>query len=128
MKILVTGAAGFIGMHATLRLLARPLSEIAAQAARLAPQVDALLRPSGFAAEACECRSQVGSGALPIDTVASAGLRLTGDGGDAPERLARRLRALPVPVLGRIRDGALVLDLRCLDEDAALLASLAEPT
>ena len=112
----------------TLRLLARPLPEIAAQAARLAPQVDARLRPSGFAAEACECRSQVGSGALPVDTVASAGLRLTGDGGDAPERLARRLRALSVPVLGRIRDGALVLDLRCLDEDAALLASLAELT
>ncbi|MCW5580483.1 MAG: L-seryl-tRNA(Sec) selenium transferase, partial [Luteimonas sp.] len=108
----------------TLRLLARPQAEIAAQAARLAPLVDALLRPAGFVAEACECRSQVGSGALPVDTIASAGLRLGGSGGDAPERLAARLRALPVPVLGRIRDGALLLDLRCLDEDAALLSAL----
>ena len=108
----------------TLRLLARPLADIAAQAERLAPQVDALLQPIGFRAEACECRSQVGSGALPVDTLASAGLRLTGDGGDAPERLASRLRALPLPVVGRIRDGALLLDLRCLDDDASLLSSL----
>ena len=112
----------------TLRLLARPHAEIAAQAARLAPQVDALLRPLGFAAAACDCESQVGSGALPVDTIASAGLRITGDGGDAPERLAARLRASSLPVIGRIRDGALVLDLRCLDEDALLLASLAELT
>jgi len=110
----------------TLRLLARPLAGIVAQAARLAPQVDALLQPLGFAAETCDCRSQVGSGALPVDTIASAGLRLTGSGGDAPERLAARLRALSVPVVGRIRDGALVLDLRCLDEDQSLLSSLAE--
>ncbi len=109
----------------TLRLLARPRPDIAAQAERLAPQVDALLRPHGFAAASCVCDSQVGSGALPVDTVASAGLRLTGEGGDAPERLAARLRALAVPVVGRIRDGALVLDLRCLEEDEALLSSLA---
>jgi len=113
-------------LEATLRLLARPLAGIVAQAARLAPQVDALLQPLGFAAETCDCRSQVGSGALPVDTIASAGLRLTGSGGDAPERLAARLRALSVPVVGRIRDGALVLDLRCLDEDQSLLSSLAE--
>ena len=62
--------------------------------------------------------------ALPVDTLASAGLRLTGNGGDAPERLASRLRALPLPVVGRIRDGALLLDLRCLDDDASLLSSL----
>ena len=110
----------------TLRLLARPLADITAQAQCLAPQVDALLRPHGYAAQACDCDSQVGSGALPVDTIASAGLRLTGEGGDAPERLAAALRALPVPVVGRIRDGALVLDLRCLDEDEALLSTLAE--
>ena len=108
-----------------LRLLARPEGEIAAQAARLAPAVDALLAPHGFSAAACSCKSQVGSGALPVDTIPSAGLRLTGAGGDAPDRLSARLRALPVPVVGHIRDGALVLDLRCLEHDAALLAALA---
>ena len=109
----------------TLRLLARPEADIAAQAARLAPAVNALLSPHGFSAATCACKSQVGSGALPVDTIASAGLRLTGTGGDAPDRLSARLRALPVPVIGHIRDGALILDLRCLERDEALLFALA---
>ena len=107
----------------TLRDLARPQPDIAAQAARLAPQVAALL---GIPVATCDCLSQVGSGALPTDTLPSAGLRLTPDGGGAaPERLAARLRALPRPVLGRVTEGALILDLRCLTDDSALLDALA---
>lgn len=109
----------------TLRFLARPQADIAAQAARLAPAVDAVLAPHGFSAAPAPCKSQVGSGALPVDTIPSAGLRLTGDGGDAPDRLSALLRALPMPVIGHIRDGALVLDLRCLERDETLLSALA---
>lgn len=108
----------------TLRFLSRPQADIAAQADRLAPAIDALLKPLGYSAGTCTCQSQVGSGALPVDTIPSAGLRLTGSGGDAPERLSARLRALPVPVVGHIRDGALVLDLRCLESDEMLIAAL----
>ncbi|MFA5685676.1 MAG: L-seryl-tRNA(Sec) selenium transferase [Lysobacteraceae bacterium] len=108
----------------TLRHLARSQTDIAAQAQRLAPQVDALLAAHGFTVSVCECRSQAGSGALPVDTIPSAGLRLSGEGGDAPDRLSARLRALPTPVIGHIRDGALILDLRCLDDDATLLDAL----
>ncbi len=109
----------------TLRFLTRSEAEIATQAARLAPTIDAMLKPHGYSASSCACRSQVGSGALPVDTIPSAGLRLTGAGGDAPERLSAALRALPVPVVGHIRDGALILDLRCLESDAALIEALA---
>ncbi|WP_312367288.1 L-seryl-tRNA(Sec) selenium transferase [Ensifer sp.] len=109
----------------TLRFLTRPEAEIAAQAARLVPTIDAMLKPHGYSASSCACHSQVGSGALPVDTIPSAGLRLTGAGGDAPERLSASLRALPVPVVGHIRDGALILDLRCLESDAALIEALA---
>ena len=109
----------------TLRMLARPMAEIAAQAQRLAPRIDALLRPFGFAATPCPCASQIGSGALPVDTIQSAGLRLTGPGGDAPDRLAAQLRALPMPVIGHIQGGALILDLRCLDDDSVLTDALA---
>lgn len=107
----------------TLRHLSRPQAEIAAQAARLAPQVAALL--PDYAVTACDCASQIGSGALPVDTIPSAGLRLTGQGGDAPDRLSAHLRGLAVPVVGHIHDGALILDLRCLDRDDDLLRALA---
>ncbi|WP_265500929.1 hypothetical protein [Paracoccus beibuensis] len=55
-------------------------------------------------------------------------MRLTGRSGDAPDRLAALLCALPRPVGGQIRDGALILDLRCLhaDADADLPGALAD--
>jgi L-seryl-tRNA(Ser) seleniumtransferase len=110
----------------TLRHLARPAAEIAARAARLAPAVAAALGGAA-SVETTACRSQIGSGALPLETLDSAGLALrpAAPGGRGLAALAASLRALPVPVVGRIRDGALILDLRCLDDEAALLASLA---
>ena len=107
----------------TLRMLARPASDIAAQAARLLVPVQAMLPDHRVAV--IDCASQIGSGALPVETLASAGLAISGAAGDAPDRLAGRLRALPTPVIGRIRDGALILDLRCLADDGALLGALA---
>ena len=102
----------------TLRLLTRPQAQIRAQAERLAPWVARVL---GCTATVIDCASQIGSGALPTDTIPSAGLALT----PAPEALATRLRGLKTPVIGRIHDGALILDLRCLPDDAALENMLA---
>ena len=107
----------------TLRMLTRPQADIAAQAARLAPAVARLL--PGYRVAVIDCASQIGSGALPVETLLSAALAISGDGGNAPERLAERLRAARTPVIGRIRDGALILDLRALEDDGALLAALA---
>jgi L-seryl-tRNA(Ser) seleniumtransferase len=107
----------------TLRMLAREASEIGAQAQRLAPQVAALM-PAGIGVETCACRSQIGSGALPLDTLPSHGLRLVALRGRDLEALASSLRALPRPVIGRVQDGALVLDLRCLSDEAGFLETL----
>lgn len=109
----------------TLRLLARPAAEIRALADRvLGPAAAAL---PGYAVAVGDCRSQIGSGALPVDTIESAGLviRPEGRGGeDALGRLAAALRALPRPVIGRVTEGALVLDLRCLEDEAGFVATL----
>ncbi|MER9924873.1 L-seryl-tRNA(Sec) selenium transferase [Mesorhizobium sp. M0048] len=110
----------------TLRLLSRSVREIAAQAKRLAPLVaDAV--GEAFAVDTVECRSQVGSGALPLETVPSAGLALKprSGSGRALEALAAALRGLGVPVIGRIENQALVLDLRCLEDEANFIANLA---
>ncbi|MBS0268551.1 MAG: L-seryl-tRNA(Sec) selenium transferase [Proteobacteria bacterium] len=107
-----------------LRLLARPRSEIEEQARRLLPQVQ---HAAGwtFTVSVCECESQIGSGALPLDTIPSAGLRIASNaGGVALERLAAALRGLERPVIGRLEEGAIILDLRCLTDEGAFLSAL----
>lgn len=108
----------------TLRLLSRPQAEMEACSRRLLPALPALL-PPGVTVEAVPCRSQIGSGALPLETLPSVALRLQAPGGQALEALAAALRGLPRPVIGRVRDGALLLDLRCLEDEAGFLANLA---
>jgi L-seryl-tRNA(Ser) seleniumtransferase len=108
----------------TLQLLTRSQADIAAQARRLLPHV-AHAFGIVFTVEVCECQSQIGSGALPLDTIASAGLVIRSNaGGHALERLGGALRNLARPVIGRIEDGGLILDLRCLTDEAAFLSVL----
>lgn len=107
-----------------MRFLARPRHEIEACAARALPHV-AQAVGDAFAVELCQCRSQVGSGALPLETIESAGLSIRASAtGRAIEDLARRLRALPTPVIGRIEKDRLVLDFRCLTGEEAFLSNL----
>jgi L-seryl-tRNA(Ser) seleniumtransferase len=110
----------------TLRLLARPASDIAAQAARLLPAIANVLGEA-FTVEIVECHSQIGSGALPLETILSAAIALSPRSGSGHEleALAAALRALPVPVIGRIEKRALILDLRCLEDEASFMSNLA---
>jgi L-seryl-tRNA(Ser) seleniumtransferase len=115
------------GRLPTLRLLTRPAADIEALAQRLLPHVTRAL--AGVAVVAVEpCRSQIGSGALPVDLLPShcLSIRARGaKGGGAVERLAAAFRALPVPVVGRIEDDALKLDLRCLEDEGGFVGQLA---
>ncbi|WPB57643.1 L-seryl-tRNA(Sec) selenium transferase [Xylophilus sp. GOD-11R] len=103
----------------TLRLFTRPQGLIHALAQRLLPALQQAVQEAGFDAEIAAMSSQIGSGALPVETLPSAGLRLRcRDARRAGRQLARleaALRALPRPVIGRISDQALWLDLRCLE-------------
>jgi L-seryl-tRNA(Ser) seleniumtransferase len=111
----------------TIRLLARPQPAIKAMADRLLPIVAAKL--DGYAVEVVACASQIGSGALPLESVPSAGLairpRAARGAGRALGRLAAAFRRLPVPVIGRVEDGAQMLDLRCLEDEAAFATNFA---
>lgn len=108
----------------TLRLLSRDAEAIHRQGEQLLAQV-APHYPD-FEVRVEECLSQPGSGSLPVDRLPGAALTFTPrDGRGAQlEALALRWRSLPVPVLGRIKDGRLWLDLRCLENEAQFLEML----
>lgn len=109
----------------TLRMLTRQQMVIRQEVERLLPALQAHYGDE-FMVDGAACWSQIGSGSLPIDRLPSWALTFTPrDGrGATLEALARRWRELPVPVIGRINDARLWLDLRCLDAGDALLREL----
>jgi L-seryl-tRNA(Ser) seleniumtransferase len=106
----------------TLRLLTRTQADIQAAAERVMPAlVDALGEHA--VAQVLPCKSQIGSGSLPVDRLPSACIAIGAPAGakragSFPDRLAVALRALPRPVIGRVVEGQLRLDMRCLDGQA----------
>jgi L-seryl-tRNA(Ser) seleniumtransferase len=111
----------------TLRLMTRTREDIAAQAGRVLPALAARLGER-FSIDAEACDSQIGSGALPLHRLASVGLAIRPkspkQGARMLEALATALRTLPVPVIGHIAKRALVLDLRCLEDEGAFITNL----
>jgi len=108
-----------------LRLLMRTRDAIAADAARVADGLAPCLARVA-SVSVMHCSSQIGSGALPVESLPSAGITITPlDGsGTTLERIASAFRALPRPVIGRINDGALLFDLRCLEQPELFLSQL----
>ena len=102
----------------TLRLFTRPQADIRAQAEALLAPVQAAVGKE-YTVRAAPLFSQIGSGALPVDTLPSHGLAIAPANakrtGRALARLEAALRALPRPVIGHIASDALWLDLRCLE-------------
>lgn len=113
----------------TLALLARPQTDIQAACERMLPALARFAGPE-FAARCAPCASQIGSGSLPVERLPSYAVVLAPlaakGAGRALAGLAQRLRALPIPVIGRVQDNALWLDLRCLRDEEALRRQLAE--
>jgi L-seryl-tRNA(Ser) seleniumtransferase len=110
----------------TLRLLTRPLPEIEALTALLQPRVAEALG-AAWRVESVPVSSQVGSGSLPVDVIPSMALAISPQearSGTALNALATSLRELPIPVIGRIADNRLLLDLRCLEDEEAFTAQM----
>ena len=115
-----------------VRQLTRSEAAIRAAAERLLPALQNALAGLPVTAEIVALKSQIGSGSLPVDRLPSAGfaIRPQARRGGVLNRIEAALRGVahPLrPVIGRIEDGALRLDLRCLDEgdEAAFEATLA---
>ena len=104
----------------TVRALAAPAHELKALAERLLPELaKALGKLARVTVEPVQ--GQIGSGALPVESLPSFALAIRGKGLD---RIADMLRVLPIPVVGRIADDTLFLDVRTLDDEAAFAAQL----
>lgn len=104
----------------TLRLLTRPAQEIEATAQALLPALQSTLADHADVM-ILPGQSQIGSGSLPIDRLQSTTLailpRVKGKGeGTALKQIEQAFRELPVPVIGRVTDGAFRLDVRCLEQ------------
>jgi L-seryl-tRNA(Ser) seleniumtransferase len=99
----------------TLTLLTRPAAAMQAQALRLRSIVQAAVGDA-FEVTDVSVVSQIGSGALPVDRLASHGLaiRVVKGRRGSLDHLESLLRGLPRPLIGRVADKALWLDLRCL--------------
>jgi len=95
---------------------------------RLRPAVQVKLGDR-FAVDVVDCRSEIGSGALPRETIPSAGLAIRPTARRGAGRglagLTASLRCLPIPVIGRIENRSLLLDMRCLDDEAGFVGNLA---
>jgi L-seryl-tRNA(Ser) seleniumtransferase len=112
-----------------LQQLTRPDMEIRVTAERLLPVLQTALASLPVTVEIVALRSQIGSGSLPVDRLPSAGfaVRPQGKKSGVLNRIEAALRELERPVIGRIEDGAMLLDLRCLaaHEEHAFATNLA---
>ncbi len=109
----------------TLNFLSRAVVDIEDQARRLLPAMAAVL-PAEYNVTVTACSSQIGSGALPIENIPSFALVVTASNDAQLRRLANCLGQLPKPVVGRLNDRKLWLDLRCLDCEQQFAGQLAE--
>ena len=111
-----------------LRDLTRPSEDIQVVCQRLAPLLSAKL--AGRArVDVMSCKSQIGSGSLPMDLLDSFSLcfdpiALKGKRDAALLNLAHKFRMLPRPVVGRISDGRYFLDMRCLRDEHEFISQL----
>jgi len=99
----------------TLKLLALQLDEIQTTAEALQVCLQECLPQ--FNVEVCDSKSQIGSGALPTDTLKSKAVVIHKNHQTSADALARKLRSLSVPIAGRITQDALWLDCRVLPAD-----------
>ncbi len=99
-----------------VRLLSQPAADLRAKAERL----QTLLQDAGVECAVERSLGQVGGGAMPLSAPASYACAMRCP---APQSLQDKLRGAEPPVIARVFEERVLLDVRCLDdEDLALVA------
>ena len=106
-----------------LATLTRPLAHLTSVAQRVATVIGTRLAPD-HSIETVSSECQIGSGALPEETLPSVAVSITAPSDRDVMALAGRLRQLDTPVIGRVQNGALWLDVRAIDDVDALCTAL----
>ena len=106
-----------------LATLTRPLAHLTSVAQRVATVIGTRL-PRNHSIETVSSECQIGSGALPEETLPSVAVSITAPSDRDVMALAGRLRQLDTPVIGRVQNGALWLDVRAIDDVDALCTTL----
>jgi L-seryl-tRNA(Ser) seleniumtransferase len=111
--------------HPIYRMFALTPGELARRAEAMAASLREVL-PAAVAVAVVDAESQVGSGAVPVETMPSKALSVRAARLPA-EDLARRLRRGAPPVFARVHRDAVLFDLRTVQpgQEAALRAALA---
>ena len=102
----------------TLRMIRTPVSKLEERATNLAEELRRNV--AGLEVDVTPSVARSGGGTLPTYEIPSFAVRL---GGTDPEALAEELRSGDPPVIGRVREGRLWLDVRTLlpgDEEAVI--------
>ena len=102
---------------------ARTEADIRAQAERFVAKLAPLFAPH-YHLEAVACQTQVGSGSQPDTHQPSTALAFTAQSGISLTRLERHLKSGPQPIIGRMANEQLLLDLRGADNYEQLLTAL----
>lgn len=103
-----------------LKQLTRTRQDILEQVSRVIHGLEESFDGTVLGIHAQEVMSQIGSGSLPIERLPSSAIVIQGKnkvGEKLVLRLEKSLRKANVPVIGRMKDLQLILDLRCLRPD-----------
>ena len=103
-----------------LRMVTRSQEEIRRDAGSLVRMLKRSRLPAKI--ELINCESQIGGGSLPLERLASAAAAIRPEKISVPE-LEERMRRLPVPIIPRIANDRVILDVRTIEKaDFQLLA------
>lgn len=103
-----------------LRMITEPLEEVTKAARTLSRMLNLAKLPAVIQTEACE--SQIGGGSLPLERMNSMAVTIRPEKISVAE-LEERMRRLPVPIIPRTANDAIILDVRTMERKSFKLVT-----